>query len=82
MRLPVLKNYFIYLKGHGLHLSILGKAKYSCSVMSDSATLWTVAYWAPASMGFSRQELYWRVFPFPSPGDLPDLRIEPRSPTL
>ena len=33
------------------------------------------------SMGFSRQE-YWSGLPFPSPGDLPDPGIEPRSPTL
>ena len=26
------------------------------SVMSDSVTLWTVAYQAPLSMGFSKQE--------------------------
>ena len=32
---------------------------------------WTVAYQAPRSMGFSRQE-YWSGFPFLSPGDLPD----------
>ena len=32
-------------------------------------------------MEFSRQE-YWSGFPFPSPGDLSDLRIEPGSPTL
>ena len=32
-------------------------------------------------MGFSRQE-YWSELPFPSPGDLPDPGIEPRSPTL
>ena len=32
-------------------------------------------------MGFSRQE-YWSGLPFPYPGDLPDLRIEPRSPAL
>ena len=39
------------------------------------ATPWTVAYQAPLSMGFSRQE-YWSVLPFPSPGDLPDPEIE------
>ena len=33
------------------------------------------------SMEFSRQE-YWSGHPFPSPGDLPDPRIEPRSPAL
>ena len=32
-------------------------------------------------MGFSRQE-YWSGLPFPSPGDLPDPGIEPRSPLL
>ena len=30
------------------------------------ATLWTAAYWAPLSMGFSRQE-YWSGVPLPSP---------------
>ena len=46
-----------------------------------SATPWTVARQAPPSMGFSRQE-YWSGLPFPSPGDLPNPGIEPRSPTL
>ena len=32
-------------------------------------------------MGFSEQE-YWSRLPFPSPGDLPDPGIEPRSPSL
>ena len=32
-------------------------------------------------MGFSRQG-YWSGLPFPSPEDLPDPEIEPRSPTL
>ena len=41
-------------------------------------TPWTVACWAPLSMGFSWQE-YWSGFPFPSPGDLPDLEIKPTS---
>ena len=45
------------------------------------ATPWTVAHQAPPSMGFSRQE-YWSGLPFPSPGDLPDPGIEPRSPAL
>ena len=44
-------------------------------------TLWTVAYQAPPSMGFSRQE-YWSGLPFPSPGDLPNPGIESRSPPL
>ena len=32
-------------------------------------------------MEFSRKE-YWRALPFPPPGDLPDLGIEPPSPAL
>ena len=48
----------------------------SLSVVSDSATPWTVAHQAPPSMGFSRQE-YWNGVPFPSPGDHPDPEIEP-----
>ena len=45
------------------------------------ATPWTAAYQASQSIGFSRQE-YWSGLPFPSPGDLPNLGIEPRSPAL
>ena len=43
-------------------------------------TPWTVAYQAPMSIGFSRQE-YWSGLPFPSP-DLPDPGTEPRSSAL
>ena len=45
------------------------------------ATPWTVAYQAPLSMRFSRQEC-WSGLPFPSPGDLPNPGIEPGSPAL
>ena len=45
------------------------KWKWSCSVMSDSATPWTAAYQAPLSMGFSRQE-YWSGLPLPSPSQI------------
>ena len=41
-------------------------------------TPWTVAYQAPLSMEFSRQE-HWTRLPFPSLGDLPDPGIEPES---
>ena len=44
-------------------------------------TPWTIAHQAPPSMGSSRQE-YWSGLPFPSPGDLPDPGIEPRSPIM
>ena len=45
------------------------------------ATPQTVTYQAPPFMGFSRQE-YCSGLPFPSPGDLPNPGIEPRSPEL
>ena len=45
------------------------------------STPWTVAYQAPPSMGFSRQE-YWSGLPFSSPRDLPDPGIKPSSPAL
>ena len=53
----------------------------SLSCVWLSATAWTVVYQASLSMGFSRQE-YWSGLPFPSPGDLPDPGIKPRSPAL
>ena len=48
----------------------------SRSVMSDFVTPWTVQ-----SMEFSRPE-YWSGQPFPSPGDLPNPGIKPRSSAL
>ena len=59
---------------------------YRCSVKPLSrvqffGTPRTIAYQAPPSMGFSRQK-YWSALPFPSPGDLPDPGIEPRSSAL
>ena len=47
--------------------------------MSDS--LRPHGHQAPLFMGFSRQE-YRSGLPFPSPGNLPDPGIEPRSPVL
>ena len=44
-------------------------------------TPWTIAYQAPPSMGFSRQE-DWNGLPFLSPGDLPNPGIESGSPTF
>ena len=46
------------------------------------ATAWAVTCCqAPLSRGFPRQG-YWSGLPFPSPGDLPDPRVEPTSPAL
>ena len=44
-------------------------------------TQWSVAYQAPQSMGFCRQE-YWSGLPLPSPGGLSNPGIEPGSPAL
>ena len=49
------------------------------SVISNSATLWTIARQTPLPTGFSRQE-YWSGLPYPTPGDLPNPGIEPTSP--
>ena len=53
----------------------------SLSCVQLFVTTWTVAYQVPLSVGFSRQE-YWSGLPFPSPGDLLNPGIEPRSPAL
>ena len=57
----------------------LWKWKWSHSVMSES--LQPHGHQAPLPMRFSKQE-YWSGLPFPSPGNLPDSGIEPRSPAL
>ena len=44
-------------------------------------TPWTIAHKALLSMGFPRQE-YWSGLPFPSPGYIPNPRIEPGCPAL
>ena len=61
-----------------MHMSRIQK---SLSRVRLFATPWSVVHQAPLSMGFSRQE-YWSGLPFPSPGDLPNPGITPRSPTL
>ena len=77
-----------YLEIHLSHPNPLYSEKVKVKVKVKSlsrarlfVTPWTVAYRAPLSMGFSRQE-YWSGLPLPSPGDLPNPGIEPRSPAL
>ena len=53
----------------------------SCSVESDSATLWTAARQAPLPVQFSRQEHQSGQL-FLSPGNLSNPGIEPESPAL
>ena len=64
-----------------LFYSVVSEKVKSLSRVCLFATPWTIAYQAPPSMGFSRQE-YWNGLPFPSPRDLPDPGIEPRSPSF
>ena len=67
--------------GVGCHFLLQRVKVKSLSRVRLFATPWTLAHQVPPSMGFSRQE-YWSGLPLPSPGDLPDPGIEPRSPTL
>ena len=72
----------LLLKIHDLtHYQVSWKKVKSLSRVQLFVTLWTVAYQALLSMGFSRQE-YWSGLLFPSPGDLSNPGIEPRSPAL
>ena len=64
------------LQHHSLKASILWCSAFF--MVQLSATPWAIAFQAPPSMGFSRQE-YWSGLPFPSPGDLPDPLIKPVS---
>ena len=48
----------------------------SCSVMFNSATLWTVAHQHPLSMELSRQE-FWNRSSLPPPEDLPNPGVKP-----
>ena len=62
-------------------LKVYTLCMHESSIMSDSAAPWTIAYQAPLSMEFSRQE-YWSELLFSSPGDLPHPGIEPVSPAF
>ena len=53
----------------------------SLSCVQLFSTPWTIAYQAPQSMEFSRQE-YWSGLPLPSPGAFPHPGKEPGSPAL
>ena len=75
-------NGFIHLIVYYLLISIIPISEVkSLSRVQLFATPWSVAHQPPPSMEFSRQE-YWSGLPFPFPRDLPNLGIEPGSPTL
>ena len=69
--------YYIHRHTHFLSQPFLLWLKWKLlSHVQLFATPWTIQ-----SMEFSRPE-YWSGWPFPSPGDLPNPGIKPRSPTL
>ena len=59
----------------------LSRVKLKVKSLSHVYSPWTIAQQAPSSMEFSKQE-YWSGLPFPSPEDLPNPGIKPRSPAL
>ena len=61
------------------HAAAAAKSLQSCPTLCNPMD--SSLHQAPQSMGFSRQE-YWNGLPFPSPRNLPDPGIEPRSPAL
>ena len=82
LMLAVLYSGVIYIKSNEQILNVqLGVGGLVAKLCLTLLNPWTVACLAPLSMGSSRQE-YWRGLTFPSPGDLPDPRIEPGSPAL
>ena len=68
-------------------MSRINKILHDVSLLSNFScvwifvSLWTVAFQAPLSLGFSRQE-YWSGLPFPPPGDLTYPGIKPMSLTF
>ena len=79
-----LTGWRLYLPDLAVFISSLWFISFSVKSLSHGrlfVTPWAIAYQAPPSMGFSRQE-YWSGLLFPSPGDLPDPEIKPGSPML
>ena len=74
-----LNYHFKEVTGGQQNVSVIpqGCAVLSGSVVSNSLWLWPSRLLCP--WGFSRQE-YWSGLPCPTPGDLPNPGIKPRSP--
>ena len=77
---PLFSVHFYLIILFSSRLSIYMKERFaqSCQIF---VTPWTVACQVPLSLEFSRQE-YWKGLPFPSPGDVPNPEIKPRSSAL
>ena len=73
-----------FIQKRSRHTSVFYEKEWKCSSLSHVqrfVTPWTRARKVLLFMEFSGQE-YWSGLPFPSPRDLPDQGIEPRSPAL
>ena len=67
---------------HGIRIVSLSCLPFALNSNQPRICIWLFATpWTAQAMEFSRPE-YWSGQPFPSPGDLPNPGIEPRSPTL
>ena len=75
MRKRCLTRATVWMNFEDKTLSEISEVAQSCPTLCDPMNQ------AAPSMGFSRQE-YCSGLPFPSPRDLPDPGIEPRSPAL
>ena len=71
-------EWFDFLADQGILKSLLQHHSSKASILRRSAFFMVQLSHPPVSMEFSRQE-YWGELPFPSPGDLPNPGIKPRS---
>ena len=85
--LAKIRNWLLHKKNRERPKKMAARARLVCYcyLVNKSyqffATPWTVTQQAPLSVKFSQKE-YWSGLSFPSPGDLPDPRIELTSPAL
>ena len=74
------KRLFKWLLQYALYIYMHACVLSHFSYVPVFATLWTIAHQAPLSMRSSNQE-YWSGLPCPPPGNPPDTRIKPMSPS-
>ena len=78
----LLTKFIVYIRVHSLSFILWILTTVLCASCFSHVrlfeTLWIIAYQAPLSMGFSRQEC-WSGLSCPPPGDLPNPGMEPTS---
>ena len=75
LKFPQIAFFLMYALGSDISYTLCTRAKSLQSCLILFSTPQAVAYEAPLSMGFSRQE-YWSGLPHLLPGDLPDPGME------